>query len=221
MHLQLPQSPPSMSPEPGRVLPTQALTELSAELPTSDELTNQEWLAMVEQFLLPAEHFTAGYISTRQPLWREYFQTFGMTAKAKEILQWLAFGLDIKSVPVDSPCQHLHPRFAKRLALVQKLLEKTVGKDQVVGKLSGREPQQVQFRNRVSVQPYNDFAASEIATLVKLGVIQPWTLEEPIIVINGMGVVEERKGKLRLVVDARYINLYDLMSASLMRGWQM
>ena len=35
-----------------------------------------------------------------------------------------------------------------------------------------------------------------------------WTGSEPPVVVNGMGVVKNRKGKLRLVLDCRYVNMF-------------
>jgi len=44
-----------------------------------------------------------------------------MTAKAKQILQWLEHGLDIQWVALDADCQQTHPRYNKKVQLVRKL----------------------------------------------------------------------------------------------------
>ena len=45
--------------------------------------------------------------------------------------------------------------------------------------------------------------------LLKTGAIGPWDYKEPITVINGLGVAVDRVGKRKLILDARYINLFD------------
>ena len=48
-----------------------------------------------------------------------------------------------------------------------------------------------------------------ITELLKTGAIRLWTQPEPITVISGLGVALERDGKKILILDARYINLFD------------
>ena len=45
--------------------------------------------------------------------------------------------------------------------------------------------------------------------MLKTGAICPRIQPEPITVISGLGVALERNGKKRLILDARYINLFD------------
>ncbi len=66
------------------------------------------------------------------------------------------------------------------------------------------------FRNRVSVATHKAFVAAEISQLLQYGVIKLCDERSPrVTVVNGLGVVVNRKGKKRLIVDARYINLFD------------
>ena len=142
-------------------------------------------------------------------VWQYYFQHFGMTAKAQQIVQWLQHGLDVHWVPYDAAIQQKHPRFRKKVQLVRELLHHTVGTQGVEPALQGKEPQQVHFTNRVSVGMHEEFVDGAICELLKTGAISPWTGPEPITVINGLGVAVDRNGKKRLILDARYINLFD------------
>lgn len=208
---QPPDQPASMSPGVGRALLRAAISELLGAPNVQEGLADADWLKSVKSFLLPVESFRAGFISMRIDTWQMYFETFGWTAKSKAVLHWLEHGLNVNWVPVQATCQQRHPRFAKRLELVKALLTKTVGESHVASKLSGAEPQHVHFQNRVSVGMHFEFVAGEIQELLRIGVIKPRASDTPITVINGMGVVgqENRKGKKRLIVDARYNNLFD------------
>lgn len=204
-----PPDPLELQPQAGLDLMHQAIAMLLGTLPDLPEMSDEAWVAHVKSMLLPLEHFRAGFISTRIDSWQLYFQQFGMTAKARQILQWLEHGLDISWVPVDSLSQQKHPRYAKKVELVRALLTKTVGAEQVASKLQGSEPQHVHFQNRASVSIHAEFVDDNIKELLRTGAIRPWLREEPITVSSGLGVALDRIGKKRLILDARYINLFD------------
>ena len=186
----------------------EALDDLRNEQHPYGDMSDEEWLDQVKAFCLPVDLFQAGFISTRQAVWQKYFNTVGWTAKAKLIVDWLAKGLSIKFVPVDADCQTKHPRFEERLKLVRNLLERNVGRAAVQDLLTGSQPHQVHFKNRVSVKQHIEFVADTIQQLLQHGVIKPWQEMTPITVINGLGVALDRTSKKRLVLDARYVNLW-------------
>ncbi len=56
---------------------------------------------------------------------------------------------------------------------------------------------------------HEELVDKTIRDLLKTRAIKPWTANEPISVISGLGVAIERNGKKRLILDARYINMFD------------
>ena len=170
--------------------------------------SDDEWLDEVKAFVLPVDLFQAGFISTRHAVWQKYFDQTGWTTKARHIVGWLTKGLSITFVPIDAECQTKHPRFEERLKLVRNLLEKNVGRAAVQELLMGSQPHQVHFKNRISVKQHIEFVVDTIQQLLQHGVIKPWQQTTPMIVINGLGVAVDRRGKRRLVLDARYVNLW-------------
>ena len=56
---------------------------------------------------------------------------------------------------------------------------------------------------------HEEFVDDTIKDLLKTGAIRPWAEPEPITVISGLGVAIDRNDKKRLILDARYINLFD------------
>ncbi|KAK9868491.1 hypothetical protein WJX84_009472 [Apatococcus fuscideae] len=99
------------------------------------------------------------------------------------------------------------------LEQVTSLLIQTVGPERTAKFLDRDTPGKVHFGNRVSAQQHAGFMTQEIRQLRSTGTLPTWQeagLSEPPMVTHGIGVVENRKGKLRLIVDARYLNLFIL-----------
>ena len=173
-------------------------------------LSDSAWLRSITSFLLDPSQFTAGYISHTHDLFKLYFSSFGsITSAGKQILQWLQHGLRIEWVPYNSPSQQMHPRYSSKLQQVKQLISQTLGEYSVHALLAKSEPQPAVFPNRVSVVEHQDFVGKTISNMLAQGSIAEWTMPYPITVVNGMGVVVNRVGKKRLIVDARYINLFD------------
>lgn len=79
---------------------------------------------------------------------------------------------------------------------------------QVPALLTGSYPSQVHFANRVSCHMYKDFVRESLQSLKVVGALSPWEGKGPPVVISGLGVVKNRKGELRLILDCRYLNLF-------------
>ena len=84
---------------------------------------------------------------------------------------------------------------------MKQLLEGTIGKEQVPALLAGNKPSQVHFANRVSCNIYKDFVRETLQSLSSVGAMSLWEQKEPPVVISGLGVVKNRKGKLRPILD--------------------
>ena len=84
-----------------------------------------------------------------------------------------------------------------------------MGAHNVAHKLQGKEPQQVHFKNKISVSMHLDFVDGTIQDLLRTGAIKKWTSPQPITVISGLGVAIDMTNKKRLILDAEYINLFD------------
>ena len=124
------------------------------------------------------------------------------------MLDWVTNGIELDFVSPFSAGQDKHPRYSVKLKLVEQLLSKTVGRQAVHDMLHRSEPAPVQFANRTSCHIHKQFVSEQIEELLKVGSLVEWTGSQPPIVINGMGVVKNRKGKLRLVLDCRYVNMF-------------
>ena len=181
----------------------QASDDSACDMYDDDEVQSQ-----MENTMLDPNDFQAGNLRNHFPAWQQLFICFGHTSHSKQVLSWIEHGIQLDFVAVHAKSQLQHPRFGARLQLVEKLLAKTVGKNNVANMLLGNKPSPVQFANRVSCMQHPDIVRDTIQKLTQTGAMIPWTGEAPPVVISGLGVVANRKGKLRLILECRYLNLF-------------
>jgi hypothetical protein len=163
----------------------------------------QEWNKALKD-----DEFVARVPNTRLKAWEEYFKwaqgDTPLSAEQQENLSWLRHGVKIEWMEVDSKAQKYHPRYGQRRQHVLELLSNTLcGKGQRVRELlEGKRPGKVQFANRKSVQLYEAFVKTSLGELLSTRALRE-VAEEQVHVCSGLGVAANRKGKLRLILDAR------------------
>ena len=163
---------------------------------------------------LPDTSFVAGLPNTRVTEWRLYFAWANaggpLTRDQDEVFKWLQHGVKVQWVGVYNRHQQAHPRFRQRLALVRELLQSTFPLEPQKAQelLKGDRPGHVVFPNRASVQTQMGFVVDAITELLSTGAVEEVT-EAQVQVCSGLAVVVNHKGKARLILDARYINLFD------------
>jgi hypothetical protein len=169
----------------------------------------QEWGRALKD-----EDFVAGVPNSRLKAWERYFTwaqgQASLSAEQQKVLDWLRHGVKLEWVGVDSKAQTEHPRYQDRKQQVLELLKTTLP-DQVQRVrelLKGDRPGKVRFGNRNSVELHAGFVKASLEDLMTTGALIE-VPEDKVQVCSGLGVVANRKGKLRLILDARYINLFD------------
>ena len=110
---------------------------------------------------------------------------------------------------------------ASAFSWFRSFLAKTVGVEQVQSYLDCEHPQQVQFANCVSCSYSSDFVYKQREELLASGALVPWVSVRRPCIVNGLGVVKNHKGKQRLILDCRYLNLFLLTSISSMSNCLM
>jgi hypothetical protein len=170
------------------------------------------------QQALRDDQFVAGTPHTRVQAWETYFawaqQGQPLLPAQNTVLRWLREGVTITWVPPTDERQRKHPRYQARIEQVRRLIaevfpDQPEKADQL---LQGDQPSPVQFPNRTSAVKHAAFVREALGDMRVTGALQEVTRED-LQVISGLGVAVNRKGKLRLVLDATYINLYDCYEA--------
>ena len=111
----------------------------------------------------------------------------------------------------DSDSQQQRPGYRARRRQVLSMLERQFGAERAAQMLQGDEPQPARFPNKATVQQEWDFVREGVEALLEAGAWITWQdagMSCPPDVISAIGVAVDRKGKRRIVVDGRYINLW-------------
>lgn len=176
-----------------------------------DHTADDVWLQTVTDLALPEDAFQAGNIQLHLPAFRAYWGAAGVLQRkqVKRLLNWLEDGMPIEFCEPDAACQQQHPRYLSRVRQVRQLLSHEVPADRIDGMLSGKQPQPIECRNRVSCQQHADVVAAQFSEMLKVGTVIVWRSEwgQPT-VISGIGVVPKAGGKHRVIIDLRYLNLF-------------
>ena len=173
-----------------------------------DHSSDAQLLAYLHEIMLDPVQFVAGNVSKHLVAWQALFAKLGHSRKSALVLYWIRHGVVLEFVSPFASGQQQHPRYHSKLKLVEQLLQDTAGPDAVHSMLHRDLPAQVQFANRVSCSMHKQIVDKSIHELVAVGSLMPWQRPQPPEVINGMGVVQNRKGKVRLILDARYVNMF-------------
>ena len=135
-----------------------------------------------------------GNASTQMQCRATVFEHFGHTAQSKQVLAWIEHGFQLRFVPIHSASQFVHPRYEENELLVTQLLQNIVSKEQVPA-LTCSHPSQGHFANWVSCQMHKDFVRETLQSLKVVGALPPWEVKDPLVVISGLGIVKNCKGK--------------------------
>ena len=195
-------------------------------VPPEARLPDQQFEAFVlENLVNPIEQFTPGNLHAHFRYWASFLAEFlpglSKSKQGREVLRILESGVPEDWVPVDSPSQTRHPRWARNLEAVRRMLSKCYTEAETESLLSGSKPGRVHLPNLKScftsstmdgvTVSHEAFVDAEVQSNVALQVVVEWWWPrgEPPECILPLGVaVRELTGKLRLTYDGRYINLF-------------
>ncbi|GAQ91116.1 DNA/RNA polymerases [Klebsormidium nitens] len=167
-----------------------------AELETQTE----ELLKNLPEKIPNHEAFEAASFQTFWPAWDELLRKTGRKS-ARMVLGWLKHGFR----PRFSGVSKAKPEKRK---VVEEMLRRLIGAEHLHEFLTGRKPHRIEFPNHASFYREWEFSKGEIEKNLRSGAIAVWKREwgEPE-VVSPMGVVDSA-GKLRLICNDRYLNLF-------------
>ena len=186
-------------------------------LPPEALLPDQEFHEYVVSNLTnPESNFRPGNIHAHRRLWTEYItETLGPQAlqqpQIKRALALLEHGVQPNWVSPFAESQKQHPKWAARIQAMHKLLAQFYPEPQVEQLLTSSSPGRVRLPNLKSCDKHADFVTAEVHALAASGRVREWWWPggQPPVCILPLGVaVRAITGKLRLIFDGRYINLF-------------
>lgn len=215
-------------------------------------LSESELSWFVQQTMVNDEaSFVPGNIHRHRRIWEDYLmRMYGMEAcqsvrTIRDVRKLLEKGLQAIWVSPDRPSEQKHPEHDKRREAVKRMMCKLMSPEEAEEKLNSPTPASVVLPNLRScyedttwydgtVTSNLEFCEAQIREWVKLQVLWRWHWPNgmPPHCVLPMGVaVREHEKKLRLIFDARYINLWvryvkfkyetleDLVCSMLADGW--
>ena len=195
-------------------------------LPPEAKLPDKQFEEFVMQHLInPTENFTPGNLHAHHRYWASFLSDMAPELKkskqGKEVLQILLKGVPTDWVPIDSPTQTRHPKWALNVAAVRRMLQMYYTEAETEQLLSGDSPGRVQLPNLKScftsstlggvTVSHEAFVDKEVQANVASKVVVEWWWPngEPPECILPLGVNRrELTDKLRLTYDGRYTNLF-------------
>ena len=171
---------------------------------------------VVEHLTNPESRFQPGNIHAHRRLWTDYLtQSLGPQSlqqpQIKRVLSILERGVQPNWVSPYADSQKQHPKWAARIEAMHQLLSRFYSADRVEQLLHRSTPGNIRLPNLKSCDKHTDFVTEEIYALAKSGRIREWWWPDgkPPTCILPLGVaVRAITGKLRLIFDGRYINLF-------------
>lgn len=167
--------------------------------------------ARVQQSLRPESEFRAGALNASADVWDSYLRWVGAPQdQTTEVVKMLREGVALERChPLDDyKVKETHHQ--KRVEGVRIMLQQAgYAPDVAASMLTAAEPESAIMPNRFSCQEHEEFARAQIATNVQRGALikWPWSHLRPWI-ISPLSVVVNSGGKLRLIMDARFLNLF-------------
>lgn len=168
-----------------------------------------EFLRQLSARMRPAGALRGGQLASYAPVWHALHAALGRPRHWGDVLQWLQGFPGLFCHPHDSD-KLAEPGHAKKVKGVRaSMLQLGWQRDQVSSMLGEPEPPSIVFANHFDSTEHEDFAAQEIQVNVERGSVLEWPFRgfRPWIVL-ALTVARNAAGKLRLVLDARYVNLW-------------
>ena len=207
------------------------LLDSEHEDPTVPEagLSDDELAWYIQQTMVnDEEQFVPGNIHRHRRIWDDYLiRMYGQDAcqsnrKVRDVRRLLEKGLQATWASPDRPSDQKHPEHDKRREAVKRMMCKLMSQEEAEEKLRSPTPAQVVLPNLRSCYESTswydgsetsnlEFCEGQIRDWVKQEVLWRWHWPEgrPPQCVLPLGIAaREHEKKLRLIFDARYINLW-------------
>ena len=169
----------------------------------------QSFQASLEENLRSPEGLRGGQVAGYHRVWRAAHAAMGYPRHWREVLDWVRGFPGVFCHPQD-PEKRSEPRHERRVRGVRmSLKQEGVSESEAEAMLTQASPPAMLFGNRFASREDEEFARAEIEMNVNRGSVLAWPFHgtKPWVVLP-LAVAVNAEGKRRLILDARYINLW-------------
>ena len=150
-----------------------------------------------------------GQLARYERVWQAAHAAMGYPDHWRSVLEWIRGFPGIFCDPrADAKCAE--PRHECRVRGVRAaLMQEGLSRSEIDRMLQQPRPPAMSFANRFGSDEEESFARSEIAENIARGSVLRWPFAEhrPHVVLS-LAIARNAEGKLRLILDARYVNLW-------------
>ncbi len=168
------------------------------------------WLAELSALLPDPDAFQAHSLRQHYPAWAALLGD-RQRRPSSDVLRMRQQGIKFKWRHPRSPHQQQHPRWWQNLQRIERAIIQVYGAHQLEKFLDAPEPQPIHLPNHRSISSspeHTAFTREQIGKLDKSGAAKAWPFQRPPKVVLPLGVATNAAGKLRLVLDGGYVNLW-------------
>lgn len=170
----------------------------------------QSWLQELSALLPDPNAFQAHSLRQHYPAWATFLGD-RQRAQSRAVLRQLEEGIKFVWRHPRSEQQQRHPRWRQNLERMERAIAAVHGQHRVASFLDAPQPQPIHFPNHKSIsstQEHAAFTSEQISRLEQTGAAKRWPFKHPPKVVLPLGVATNSAGKLRLVLDGGYVNLW-------------
>lgn len=177
--------------------------------PAIDCTNEAAFTAAIERHMRAAGSLRGGQLASYATVWYAVHEALGKPQHWRDVLQWLQGfpGLFCHPLSLEKVTEPGHARKVK--GVQASMRQEGLCSQQVAAKLQRPHPPEMLFSNRLGSAEDEEFAAQEVAVNVRRGSVLEWPFPgfRPWVVLS-LAVARNSVGKRRLVLDARYVNLW-------------
>jgi hypothetical protein len=168
------------------------------------------WLAELSALLPDPDAFQAHSLRQHYPAWAALLGD-RERRPSRDVLRTLRKGIAFRWRHPRSEEQQKHPRWRQNLQRIERAIAQVHGAHRVPSFLDAPEPQPIHLPNHRSISStpeHATFTSEQIGKLEGSGAAKTWPFKRPPKVVLPLGVAANAAGKLRLVLDGGYVNLW-------------
>jgi hypothetical protein len=171
-----------------------------------------EFDSRINSLLTPETAFQAGRCHGFYEVWEAFLIRAGFQHSKNEELTWLKNGIPLRMVHADDPQKISEPHHEQRVTVMTRALRE-IGVDSrnIQENIHGSHPAPLVFPNRLGSPESEDnkFARKQIQRDLQRGTLLRWPFKgyRPAVILP-LAVVRTPGRKPRLIIDARYTNLF-------------
>ena len=184
-------------------------TRMRADDPVPIPDSKDSYMQLAATRILPEQDMQGGQLAWHMPVWERLADEAGRDADMLRTLQWVREGVSLQFCDTSDKQKALEPDHGKKVSGVRAMLREAGHSGaEAAAMMRGAFPQPALLRNGLGSDAHDAFADEKVAEAERVGAVRRWPFEGKPWCVNPLRVDQTWAGKLRLILDCRYLNLF-------------